>query len=405
MSNPTLGEVSRRPRILCVDDEPNVLEGLVAFLRRRFRVHTAPNGAAGLLVMAEKGPFEVVVSDMQMPDMDGAAFLAEVRALAPDTTRLLLTGHAEVPAAVKAVNEGGIFRFLTKPCPPAQLLEAVEEGCRQYQLRIAEKQLLEETLKGAVSVLSEVMALASPAAFGRANRIQRTVRWVVREMGLENPWRYELAAMLSQIGLVGVEESVLERAAQGLELDAHERKDIEEHPEIARRLLARIPRLESVSRMIANQRRDTSPVASQRALERKDAEAIGGHILRAALDLDRRLIAGEEPMIALRSLRNTRNVYNPAVLEAMLSVYQDRSRPTEMVVVDELLSGMILLEPIRTIGGVVVVPKGYEITGPVKARLMRFAKGRGVKEPIHVQMPALGDGEELATAEQLVVMG
>ncbi|HHO51727.1 MAG TPA: response regulator [Deltaproteobacteria bacterium] len=405
MSNRTLGEVSRRPRILCVDDEHNVLEGLVAFLRRRFRVLTASDGAAGLLLIAEKGPFEVVLSDMQMPDMDGATFLSEVRRSAPDTTRLLLTGHAAVPAAVKAVNEGGIFRFLTKPCPPSQLLEAVEEGCRQYQLRIAERQLLEQTLKGAVSVLSEVMALASPVAFGRANRIQRTVRWVVREMGLEHPWRYELAAMLSQIGLVGVEESVLVRAAQGLELDAEERRDIEEHPEIARRLLARIPRLESVSRMIANQTRDTSPVASQRALKRNDAEALGGHILRAALDLDQQLVAGEEPMIALRNLRRVRNVYNPAVLEAMQSVYRERSRPTEMVTIDELMSGMILLEPIRTIGGVVVVPQGYEISAPIKARLMRFAKGRGVKEPIHVQMPALGDGEELATAEQLVAMG
>ena len=170
MSQPNPPAAAKRPRILCVDDEPNVLEGLVAFLRRRYRVTTALNGAQGLVAIDENGPFDVVVSDMRMPGMDGAAFLGEVREISPDTTRILLTGHAEMASAIEAVNRGGVFRFLTKPCPPADLLRAVREACRVYQLRRAEQELLQETLRGSVGVLTEVMALAAPDLFGRADR-------------------------------------------------------------------------------------------------------------------------------------------------------------------------------------------------------------------------------------------
>ncbi|MBX2802752.1 MAG: response regulator [Myxococcales bacterium] len=404
MSSQSLGQMSRRPRILCVDDEPNVLEGLMAFLRRRFRVFTALNGAAAMVVIEEQGPFEVVVSDMRMPGMDGAAFLAEVRNQAPDTTRILLTGHAEVPAAISAVNDGEIFRFLTKPCPPAVLQKAVMEGCRQYQLRLAEKQLLEETLKGSVSVLAEVMALASPEVFGRANRIQRTVRWVVFEMGLEDRWRFELAAMLSQIGLVGVDEDIVRRWMRGLPLDPHEQKAVEEHPDIARKMLSKIPRLEAVAQMVALQRRDVRLSTALRAMERNDHEQIGGHILRAALDLDAFVGDGLEALIALDTMSRTRDRYNPVVIEALLTVYQRNSRPTRSVGADQLDKGMVLLEPIRTIGGVVVVPKGHEITGPVRARLLRFAQGRGVREPILVQLPEPDDSTELESAAELIEM-
>ncbi|MEO0605633.1 MAG: response regulator, partial [Myxococcota bacterium] len=159
---------SYKPLVLCVDDEPHVLEGLVANLRRRFAVKTATSGASGLQAIEDsEEDFACVVSDMRMPGMDGASFLAEVRQRAPDTTRLLLTGHANLESAVAAVNDGGIFRFLTKPCPPEQLLVAVGDACRQFQLRRAERELLEETLKGTVSVLSEVISLASPEAYGR----------------------------------------------------------------------------------------------------------------------------------------------------------------------------------------------------------------------------------------------
>jgi putative two-component system response regulator len=119
-----------RPHVLCVDDEPDVLEGLRDILRRSFVVSTARGGSQALELL-HRAEFAVIVSDMRMPGMNGAQFLAEAYALVPDTPRVLLTGHADTPAAIAAVNEGRVFRFLIKPVEPRQLigtlLAAIEE--------------------------------------------------------------------------------------------------------------------------------------------------------------------------------------------------------------------------------------------------------------------------------------
>jgi signal transduction histidine kinase len=132
-SSASRGPSDGRERILCVDDEPRILNGLRRRLQDRFVVTVAPDGAAGLELLERQGPFAVVVSDMRMPGMDGAAFLKRVRARTADTVRILLTGHADVEAAIAAVNDGNVFRFLTKPCPPEVLISALDGAVRQYR--------------------------------------------------------------------------------------------------------------------------------------------------------------------------------------------------------------------------------------------------------------------------------
>ena len=122
---------SALPRILCVDDEPNLLAGLANTLRRRFDVTTAANGPDALRIVADAGPFDVIVSDYRMPGMDGAEFLRRARQLAPTTVPVLLTGHATLEGAIAAVNEGRVFRILLKPCPPEILIGAIDEAVAQ----------------------------------------------------------------------------------------------------------------------------------------------------------------------------------------------------------------------------------------------------------------------------------
>ncbi|HYU15650.1 MAG TPA: response regulator, partial [Candidatus Acidoferrum sp.] len=129
----------RRPRILCVDDEPNVLEGLSLHLRRRHEVWTATSGADALALLARDGPPEVIISDMRMPGMDGAVFLSKARQLYPETVRLLLTGQTDLMSAVSAVNQGQIFRFLSKPCPAPFMVQAVTAAVEQHRLIQAER--------------------------------------------------------------------------------------------------------------------------------------------------------------------------------------------------------------------------------------------------------------------------
>lgn len=117
-----------KPRLLLVDDERLVLDGLALHLCRKYDVVVRTSGAAALEALDAGDPFTAVISDLRMPRMDGVELLAEVRNRAPDTTRVLLTGYADVTSAIAAVNEAGVHRFLTKPCPPAQLARALEEA-------------------------------------------------------------------------------------------------------------------------------------------------------------------------------------------------------------------------------------------------------------------------------------
>ncbi|MYL84064.1 response regulator [Desulfovibrio aerotolerans] len=120
-------------KILLVDDEQYVLDALKITLRREFDPYTALGGAEGLELIERDGPFAVVVSDYKMPGMNGVEFLERLRKLAPDCVRVILTGHGDLNAAIAAVNQGEIFRFLTKPCPTSVLCEVLRDGLAKYR--------------------------------------------------------------------------------------------------------------------------------------------------------------------------------------------------------------------------------------------------------------------------------
>jgi FixJ family two-component response regulator/GGDEF domain-containing protein len=133
-------------KVLFVDDEQGVLDGIVRLLRKEFDVSVALGGQQGLATIQKKGPFAVVISDMRMPGMSGAEFLAQVRRKAPDATRMLLTGQTDMNAAIEAINEGNIFRFLTKPCDKDALVNAINIGIEQHRSITAERSLIKKAL-------------------------------------------------------------------------------------------------------------------------------------------------------------------------------------------------------------------------------------------------------------------
>ena len=127
-------------KVLFVDDEPLVLDALRRMLHDKFHIYTANSGEKGLASVEQNGPFAVVISDMRMPGMNGAEFLAHIRKDAPDTVRMLLTGFTDLDAAIAAVNEGNIFKFLTKPCRKDALVSAIDLGLAQYRSTVAGKE-------------------------------------------------------------------------------------------------------------------------------------------------------------------------------------------------------------------------------------------------------------------------
>jgi len=175
----------RLPCILCVDDEPQILDGLALLLQRDYRVMTAPGGKAALEKVREFGPPAVILTDMRMPGMDGAHLLKTMSLLYPETTRILLTGDPSRDAAIAAINEGKIFRFLTKPCAPDQVRAAIEAGVTHHQLMTAERAILQAApvARSAVAGRSEESPLANslmtrlPKLPRTAIGIPSTTRW------------------------------------------------------------------------------------------------------------------------------------------------------------------------------------------------------------------------------------
>jgi DNA-binding NtrC family response regulator len=204
-------QASDRLQVLCVDDEPAVLEGLEDTLHRRYHVASATSGSAALERLRQEPRTAVIISDMRMPIMNGATFLGLARGVAPNATRILLTGQTDLDAAVSAINTGQIFRFLSKPCSPPELLAAVDAAAEHHRLIISEKVLLEHTLRGSIKMLTNVLSLANPTAFGRATRIKESAGTLARAIGTDSVWAIEVAAMLSQVAYVALPETVTEK--------------------------------------------------------------------------------------------------------------------------------------------------------------------------------------------------
>jgi len=304
-------------KILFVDDEPDVLATFLRNLRKRFQIVTVSNGKEALAIMERQGPFAVIVSDLRMPGLDGTQFLAQARVRSPDSVLMMLTGYVDVQTAFDAVNDGAVFRFLIKPCLLDTLTKALDAAIAQYRLRTAEREVLEQTVKGSVGVLTEILGMVNPAAFGRATRVKDYVKDMAAQMKLANSWQLEVAAMLSQIGCVSIPSEVLEKAYAGESLTLDEQDLLASHPAVGSKLIAHIPRFESIAWIIEAQQMPFNAYAEQSTGAPDDETALGAQILKVAIDLDQLVVSGLSPSAALDELRQRPEDYNPLVVKAL----------------------------------------------------------------------------------------
>jgi len=376
--------MSELPRVLCVDDEPNVLEGLERVLSESFDVTTESKPLAAVDLLSNgRHDFDVIISDMRMPLLNGAQFLARAATLAPEAARILLTGFAEVQSAIDAVNDGRIFRFLCKPCPAHELVAAVEAGVELRRLRNVEREVMEQTLTGSVRLLSDVLAMVSPSVFGRTQRIQAYVVHMATKMGRADVWRFELAASLLMIGCVGLPEETLQRALAGTPLDPQEKQAFDELPAIAYRLLSSIPRFEAIAEMIRLQQVAWSPG------EVTPDIALGARMLAVARTIDRLVHAGDSEPDAIA---NALPLVGIAERRLLKTLEDFRSVLADSVLRDlhvaEMTPQMVLQQDVKTRQGVVVVPAGRALTHLLIERLRRFSIAGNIEEPVRVRIPA-----------------
>jgi CheY-like chemotaxis protein len=380
-------------RILMVDDEPRVLDGLRRNLASHYELEIALSGTEGLQLLEDNrdapDPFAVIVSDMMMPGMNGAEFLAQATKVAPDAVLMLLSGQADLRSTVAAVNSGSLFRFIGKPCSPQDLRTAIDDALRQYQLVHAERLLLEHTLSGAVEVLVEALAMASPEAGSRTRVVAALVEGAAGGFDLAGYWELPMAAMLSQLGLISIPTEVLARIESGTELTAEERARYDAHPRVAHDLLVRIPRLERIARWVGGQ-----PVGSQQADSQEESadpatvelqELLSRQILDGAVEFLNARDRGERSARTAHVL-TTGGRYRPEVVEALRGAAAGLEAHGELrdVLVADLRLGMVFEHDVKASSGVTLVRKGDTVTENVRLRLRNFASSVGVEEPIRV---------------------
>lgn len=371
--------MSTKPRILCVDDEPDLLDGLRLNLRKRFKVTTATSGAEGLEVFdaactEDEGPFEAVVSDMRMPNMNGAAFLTAVMERSPQTPRILLSGQADMESTIAAINDAKIFRFLTKPCEPELIQETLHEAMELARLREAERVLLDQTVRGAVTMLTEVLGLVSAAAYSRTSRVREVVDQIRANLRLEASWDLDVATLLSQVGCVVVPETDDADGPAG------------QHAEIAANLLANIPRLETAASIVRTQNAPDPLLAGP--MSEASRALIDAEILRVAVAFDAVTASGTSAAKAVGVLRNAANPPDPELLEALSEV---RPAADDMIEVsvepEDLVIGMELLEDLHTRSGAKLAGAGTVLTAVLIERVTSFAKTAGVDGPVAAMAP------------------
>jgi response regulator RpfG family c-di-GMP phosphodiesterase len=375
-------------RVLLVDDEPQVLEGIQRSLHKRVDMQTATTGSEGLRLIAEEGPFALVISDMRMPGMSGTQFLAKVREQNPDVVRMILSGQADLRATIDAVNEGHIYRFLSKPCAGDQLLLAIEDGLKQHRLVTAEKILLEQTLSGCVTMLIEILGMVSPAASSRASRLQRYTLSLAAALQLRGHWQWGLAAFVSQIGCVALPGELLSKVEAGEALTEEERRLHESHPEVAGKLLASIPRLEDVAAIVTAQFGPLSFESQSADLKQWSVRDTGRLLLRTAVDFDRLLAGGMRREAAADALRASKLGIPHAMIEALRMIAPaSQESVIRRLKIKDLIAGMILDEDLVSPKGIRLVPAGHEVTRSLIVRLSSIADGVGVVEPFRVRIP------------------
>ena len=349
-----------KPQLLCVDDEVRVVEGLALVLRKDYDVHTASSPEQALHKLSELRGLAVVISDMRMPKMDGAAFLQEVLRRQPDATRIVLTGQADLEETRRAVNLGQVFRILTKPCPVEDLKAAIDAAVVHHRLLIAERTILRETLLGCIQALMEVLAIANPVAFGRAGQIKRRAMELATRLGSPDFWQLEAAALLSQLGYVALSSALVEKLHSGQALTPGEQAKVSQVPDLANKLLEHIPRLDPVIQILSALKWSEARVAALG----NGTIGLGTRILSLVLEYDALIAKGMSHDRVCDHLCAQTARFGPKLISQLDAcvMHSSGSETPNDVPLRSVVPGMILDQEIRTAAGALIVPRGFQVT-------------------------------------------
>lgn len=362
-----------RPKILLVDNEAQSVEALGRSLRTAFEVRMATSGPAALELLKREPDIAILLSDLRLPTMSAAALFAQARVVAPDTVRILLTSHAETDEVIGAINEGHVHRFLKKPCPADVLRSALVDAIERHRIARTERQLLDQTLRGAVQTLCDTLALVNPKCFETALRVKRIASSLAVKLGATDVWEIETASMLCQLGAMTIPASIHEKRAAGDPLVPSERELVDRVPQVADQLLASIPRLDAVRDIVRHSRAgfDVAEAGSEQVRTGFEIPR-GARILKVALDYEELETAGRTSKDAIDRMRAHGRSYDPLMLDALEELYVDVTTTIVEILSTRLLEGMVIAADVVTKNGTLLVARGHEVSSGLVRRLENF---------------------------------
>ena len=432
----TLAADAKQPgfTLLCVDDEANILSAL----KRLFRPHgyttlTATSGQEGLAVL-ESEHVDLVISDMRMPEMNGAQFLEQVKIRRPDTVRLLLTGYAEMAATVDAINKGGIYRYISKPWDDAMMVDLVREALERLnlerekrrleavnqqqfealkdlnanlELRVKQRteevrqtmtflELANEQMKknfmSSVRLLASMIDMRADKMAGHSRKVTDLARQVAAHLNLKTADFNDLmhAALLHDIGMLGLPDSVLDKPFSAL--NAEERQVFTKHPEKGQLALMAMEDLKGATMIIRSHHERFDGQGYPDGLSGMNIP-LGARILAAVNDYDdlqngsltSARMKEREAREYICAARGTR--YDPQVVDAFMTVLGVHRVKEEDVLVNALglKVGMVLARDLTTAEGIMLLAKAYVLTDEIVAQILTYEKSENKPLSIYVK--------------------
>lgn len=403
------------PPVLLVDDEENILRSLRRLLRKDFALTatTSPEEALGLI---RDHSYAVIVSDQRMPGMEGTDLMAQAQILAPDALRIILTGHADMNAVLRAINQGAVYRFLSKPWSDDELLATLRQAARQYELVQENKRLqalteeqnqklqafnaslkqkvfertrqvnelntnLTQSFQGTIEVLARLADMNSPALGKHAKRVNDLSMKLGRALGLKGDTlkQLDVAATLHDIGKIGMHPDLMHK--QYTELKPRDRAILLTHAPRGATLMKMIPNMEEAAAFVMHHHERFDGSGFPKRL-RGSQIPIGARIIAVADAFDNTLngrtaFGKSTPEKAVKHLRDHAGVsYDPKIVDALLFMLQnDREVVSQAHEVEidlrDLQPGMVLSRDLYTVRGVLLLQKDHVIEDKHLSRLFR----------------------------------
>ncbi|MDD5478327.1 HD domain-containing phosphohydrolase [Rhodoferax sp.] len=413
--------------ILCVDDEPSILSALRRLFRAKgLAVQVAQSGQAALALMQTQN-FDLVISDMRMPEMDGVAFLEQVRLHWPDTMRLLLTGYADINAVMGAINKGEIYRYIAKPWDDNDIFLVVRGALQHHVLELEQKrlqalvQLQNEELKAmndslevrvhtrtqelrqanermrnnfitSIKVFTSLIELRHSNLAGHARRVADMARKIATHMGLDAKQGQEIfvAGLLHEVGKVGFADELLSTPV--VMLNTRQLEVFRTYPGIAETILMPLEELKGAVEIIKNhlERFDGGGYPHQLVGEHIP---LGSRILSVASEFDSLQLGliGQRKLDARQAqdviLQGSGRRFDPAVVDAFVVLRGGKSREQlrsekhveRSVSSRDLVPGMVLSRDMITPSGLLMLTAGHVLDDMVIRKIIDFERSSELK--------------------------